>query len=122
LSPKKEAAGYVYLALAHTCAGDGAGAVRAADDGLAVEPANANLRWARARGLIQRKLYTEALADINRSLEQDPNAPGYWTTRAVALASLGRRAEAIVDLERALQLSPSDPDALRTLDELRRMP
>jgi len=122
LNSKKEAAGFVYLALAHTCAGDGTGAVRAADAGLTVEPGNGNLRWSRSRGLIQLKRYGEALEEIDRAIGRDANVPGYWTTRAIALSSMNRRPEAIAAVERALQLSPSDSDALRVMAELRGRP
>lgn len=111
----------VYLGLAYSCSGDGAAAVRAAEEGIAALGENPKLYWIRARGYALQSRFEDALAAINRAIGLDANSAGYLTTRGSILLAMGRRADAQADLERALQIAPSDADALRLLNQLRGM-
>jgi tetratricopeptide (TPR) repeat protein len=111
----------VYLGLAYSCSGDGAATVRAAEVGIAALGENPKLYWIKARGYALQSRFEDALAAINRAIGLDANSTGYLTTRGSILLAMGRRADAQADLERALQISPSDVDALRLMNQLRGM-
>jgi Flp pilus assembly protein TadD len=78
-------------------------------------PRNAfiTLNLADACLLLQRREEAEALYDLTLQLaDKDPTARSNWqisSTRAQALAHLGRSGEAVAAIQKALQLAPSNP-------------
>lgn len=55
--------------------------------------------------------YTEALANFNRALAEQPTAHAAWIFKGVVLVQLGRYAEALTCCEQALAIAPHDKQA-----------
>jgi len=62
--------------------------------------------------------YTQALSNINTSLEKNPTAEAY-SLRGRILAAQGNSAEALAAFEAALKLDPQDATALEGIKALK---
>jgi eukaryotic-like serine/threonine-protein kinase len=109
---------FAYLAnlgLAHLLLGDLVQAEQNFRRAYEKNPRNAfiTLNLADACLLLQRREEAEALYDLTLQLaDKDPTARSNWqisSTRAQALAHLGRSGEAVAAIQKALQLAPSNP-------------
>ena len=67
-------------------------------------------------GIAKGKLgkHEEAIADLNRAIELNPDDSQTWLIRGGAKGNLGRHEEAIADLDRAIELNSDDPSAWRS--------
>jgi len=86
--------------------GNGEEAIRLCDE--VIENSGGAAAYAlRARTHAMLQANEKAMADFDRAIETDPNAPGLWVRRAQFLyRSLGRTDEAIEDVRKALNLAP----------------
>jgi Flp pilus assembly protein TadD len=92
--------------------GDGEIVLRAA---LAASPREAALHHALGLALTRLKQSGEALAELHKATELQPDNQRYAYVYAVALHSAGRRDEAVAALKQALQGHPTDRDVLSAL-------
>ena len=77
-----------------------------------VEPANFNLLYSYAMGLVDTRKYERACEVFERSLQIQPDNPITLSRYAGALVSIGQTEKAIQSFERSLQLEPDDPITL----------
>ncbi|MGE5247401.1 MAG: tetratricopeptide repeat protein [Verrucomicrobiota bacterium] len=57
--------------------------------------------------LLAARKYTEAIALYDRAIELFPESCEAWTSKAIALKSMGRGRESLECIERALEIYPS---------------
>jgi tetratricopeptide (TPR) repeat protein len=53
--------------------------------------------------------FEEAIKEIDRAIELNPNDPACHINKGIALGELGRYEEAIKEIDRAIELNPNDP-------------
>ncbi|MGO3932231.1 tetratricopeptide repeat protein [Rhodopseudomonas pseudopalustris] len=82
---------------------------------LAVSPRDAALHHALGLNLTRLKRPDDALGELQRATDLEPEQPRYPYVYAVALHSSGRRAEAMTVLKGALRTHPNNPEILRAL-------
>jgi Flp pilus assembly protein TadD len=82
---------------------------------MAIEPDNADARYALGLLLVRQHDYAGALELLRRAHELAPDNARYTYVYAVALNSTGAPAEAMALLERAHQQHPTDRDILMAL-------
>jgi Tfp pilus assembly protein PilF len=58
------------------------------------------------------KNYPEAIACLDRVIQQQPNYHPAWVVRGLALMNCQQPQEAIDSFDRSLVLQPNDPDVL----------
>lgn len=95
-------------------------AERVLREGLARQPASAELRLALGLSLVRQGLPEEALSEIERSYRQAPDSRRIAYTYAIALQSAGRIDESIAVLEQARSRAPRDPELLYALATIER--
>lgn len=71
-----------------------------------------NLRIDRARALAAMSDFKLAKADLDKAINDLPNAPDAWLLRAAAHRHLGQTSAAKADVEKAIQLAPNEPEVL----------
>jgi len=98
--------------------GNGDEAIRLCDEVIeSSDTAAAYLLRARTHAALQAN--EKAMADFDRAIETDPNAPGLWVARAQFFyRSLGRTDEAIEDIRKALNLAPESLPVQKLVMEL----
>lgn len=92
-------------------AGDDSKAIDLLSSALALQSRNAALWVDRARAFADGNAWTEALADLDKAVELDPNLAEARVFRASARRHLGDANAAADDLAAAIHLDPSDPEA-----------
>jgi Flp pilus assembly protein TadD len=90
-------------------------------DALTVSPREAALHHALGLTLTRLKRPGDALGELQRATELEPDQPRYAYVYAVALHSGGRRAEAITVLKEILRRYPNDQEVLQALVSFSRM-
>lgn len=98
--------------------GDPAGAIEAWRGALAVNPEWHDARDNVAVALITLERPAEAIVELERIVRDDPRHARAQLHLGFALASVGRRDEAVSALRTALSLRPEDPDAANALADL----
>jgi len=76
---------------------------------MEVDTANPTGAWAiasRGQAYLTLKRYDQALADLNRAIELDPDDAEAIGSRGQACRLLGREEEALADFARATELDP----------------
>jgi tetratricopeptide (TPR) repeat protein len=96
--------------------GETARALTAVNRSLAIKP-TAQGYVVRAR-LRPESEVNEALSDVTRAIELEPNVSSYLTTRAQILARSGRFDDALKDLEQAITYWPSSVAAFRLRSDI----
>jgi tetratricopeptide (TPR) repeat protein len=81
------------------------------DAAIALEPEVAEFHQGRGRCLPAERR-AEALAELTRAIELDPDDAGYWTSRSFARFDAGALDDALADAERAIELDPRLATAL----------
>lgn len=109
---------YVNLADLYRQQGRDADGERVLRQGLALQPATADLHHALGLLLVREKRADEATAELGKAAQLDPANRRYAYVYAVALDSLGQHAQALAVLERAQQRFTGDRDILTALVEL----
>jgi predicted CXXCH cytochrome family protein len=89
--------------------GDGERVLR---DVLAVSAQNASLHHALGLTLVRLKRTDDAMSELRRAIELDPERSRYAYVYAVALYSVGRRDDALAMLKQNLQHHPNDRETL----------
>ena len=86
-------------------------------DVIAKSPHKARPYYGRAKIYNDLKQYPEAIADCNKSLENDPRCAEAYNNRGMALALLNRDnyPKAFADFDSALSIQPLYPDAMQNL-------
>jgi tetratricopeptide (TPR) repeat protein len=84
----------------------------AATMGLTIAPGDLDLMLDRAVALGTLGRYAEALEDLARVLEADPDRAEAWVFRAASLRHLDRVEQAATAVDRALRLAPENAEAL----------
>ncbi len=79
---------------------------------IALDPANAQAYYERARTFLERNKDAEALPDLNKCLELDPAYPGGYRVRAGVHKVMGNLALAAQDQFQEIKLSTSKPDEI----------
>lgn len=98
---------YDHLAQAQELGGDYEGAVTNYTKALRLDPANgAHYLAARGAAYLGLNRNEDALKDLDKALESRPKSPSLLRHRSLALANLGRFAEAGRDYQKAVDLSP----------------
>jgi Flp pilus assembly protein TadD len=87
---------------------------------MAIEPDNADVRYALGLYLVRKHDYTEALDLLRRAHELMPDNARYAYVYAVALNSSGAAGEALALLEGAHQQHPADRSVLMALVSIAR--
>ena len=87
---------------------------------MAVEPDNADVRYALGLYLVRKHDYPEALDLLRRAHELIPDHARYAYVYAVALNSSGAGGEALALLEEAHQQHPADRNVLMALVSITR--
>ena len=87
---------------------------------MAIEPDNADVRYAFGLYMVRKHDYPGALDLLRRAHELMPDNARYAYVYAVALNSTGAHADAMALLEQAHQLHPSDRDVLMALVSIAR--
>jgi len=64
-------------------------------------------RWIRSHGNNAETYYNLALADFNKAIELDPNAPSSYTMRGFAHYNFEKYPQALKDWDKALQIDPA---------------
>jgi tetratricopeptide (TPR) repeat protein len=115
LVAREEARGLSDLALAWEARGDRERALRAYDEALERNPADA-LTWLDRGTTLQRAgRAEEAEASLRKAIELAPASAEAWHTLGYLLAERARLAEAAVAYERAARLMPGDPAKVNNL-------
>ncbi|MDL2319156.1 tetratricopeptide repeat protein, partial [Eubacteriales bacterium OttesenSCG-928-A19] len=84
-------------------------ALSAYDAGLALEPVNGTLLYAKGALLLEMGRHEDALAYAQAQIEKQPDAPAYYDLRGQAYEKLEQPAEAMASYEKATELSPDEP-------------
>jgi tetratricopeptide (TPR) repeat protein len=84
----------------------------AATMGLTIAPGDLDLMLDRAVALGTLGRYAEALEDLARVLEADPDRAEAWVFRAASLRHMDRVEQAATAVDRALRLAPENAEAL----------
>jgi len=111
---------YANLADLYRALGREPDAATALADGLKAVPDDPSLAHALGLQRVREKGVADALPLLERAAVARPDNARFAYVHAVALESLGRRAEAIAVLTRALERSPYDPDLLFGLSTFNR--
>ncbi|MBV9440286.1 MAG: hypothetical protein JOZ24_09875 [Candidatus Eremiobacteraeota bacterium] len=81
---------------------------------IAIDPKSRRALWANGRLALTERRYTDAIANFNAYVTQDPQRSDfgyYW--RGVAYNRVGKYAFALDDIQKFLTRTPQDADALR---------
>jgi len=88
------------------------------DKGIVADKNNADLHSEKGVTLFHQSLTFEALAEMNRAVEIEPNNPYRYSSRAYIKNALKDVAGAITDYEKAIELDPEDAIAMNNLGML----
>ena len=88
--------------------------------GLAASPRDAGLHHALGLALVRQKKQDEAIAELARAAELEPDRARYAYVYAIGLDSTGRRTDAIQALKDNLARHPADRDTLSALISFKR--
>jgi len=110
----------VYLAQLYAGRGRDAEGERLLRDDLRRRPEDAELHLALGLNLVRQQRSSEALGEIERAAELDPDNAGYAYVHAVALNGAGRVDEALAVLEASHALHPANRDTLLALVTINR--
>lgn len=100
--------------------GKPANALRALDDAVALDPANAETFCRRGDALAGLGQLAAAIASYDHALALDPRCAGAHDRKGVALAASGALEPALQSIERALLIAPDNPDTLHNRASLLR--
>jgi Flp pilus assembly protein TadD len=114
LSPQFAPAAINFADLDRQQGRDGDG-VRILHEAIAVSPRDAGLHHALGLALVRLKRNDEALAELNKASELDPERSQYAYVYSVALHSAGRVQDALTALKANLARHPNDRDTLLAL-------
>jgi tetratricopeptide (TPR) repeat protein len=70
------------------------------------------------RAALRARDFEHAVERSRSALRQAPNDPQLWTLQGIALASMGKRSEALQSFQRALKIDPNDMAALEGAAQL----
>jgi putative PEP-CTERM system TPR-repeat lipoprotein len=105
----------VALATLHLAAGRPDTSVSLAQEAIAADPKNLEARLTVVRGLLTRKEFSRAEAELANLKKQYPKSPSVHALSGVLSGSKGNHAEARGYFERAMELDPKSIEALRGL-------
>jgi len=90
------------------------------DAALEMAPEEAEAWYLRGRIYFLKKDYGQAIADLRRALERDPNHYEAMNELGAALEATGAKKEALEAYRKTLALNPFHPHAMRAAEDLRR--
>ncbi len=104
---------FIELALARSEQGDLQGALEALNVGIAASPDNAPMAYYyRALLYLELGKNDEALADLDKAIEQNPHFPEAFAARGNVYLSMNRPASAVEDFNKALQLGLTEEPSI----------
>ena len=107
------AAGLAFLAQCLSKRDEPDRVVAVIDEAIAIDPEPAALLSTRADAYVELDRHEDALADLTRAMDLDPElAAEILAKRGEIFRLLGRYEEALIDLDRATELDPQDATAL----------